>query len=174
MRPNLSESRANAEPLSIPFFGVYWMYRRPFRQPPANSFATKGDPSKMSFRSTDRVPLLMEARQNLGKLIDMSCCSEIRLALRNADRYPGTLALELMLVNTDSKQASPLSLGRAPVTSTPRWGPVEREPASETLAFPVPISTGRFDEFRIVFHRTNFGVDRSARVAIDRFILVRR
>jgi hypothetical protein len=176
MRPNLFDSRTIAEPLSIPFFGVYWMYRRPHRQPPRNSFTTKGDPAKVSFRSVDRVPLLMEARQNLGKMIDARCCREVRLALRNSDRYPGTLSLELLLVNSDARQPMPLSLGRAPVTSSPHWSRIASQPAQETLAFQVPPRPvpDRFDEFRVVFHRSNFGIDRSARIAIDRFILVRR
>ena len=37
LRPSLFQKGTPAEPLSIPFYGVYWMYRKPFRPPPANS-----------------------------------------------------------------------------------------------------------------------------------------
>ena len=175
LRPSIFERGKPAEPLSIPFFGVYWMYRKPFRQPPPNSYTTKGDPAKMSFRSTDQVPLMMEARQNLGRTFHARCCREIRVALRNADRYRGTLSLELLLVSTDPRSPAPLSLGRVPVESRPDWGPVELIAVPETLVFPVPSNPVPqvFDEVRVVFHRSNFGIGRSARVAIDRFTFVR-
>lgn len=176
LRPTMFERGSPAEPLSIPFFGVYWMYRKPFRQPPPNSYSTKGDPAKMSFRSTDQVPLMMEARQNLGRRFDARCCREIKVAVRNADKYPGTLSLELLLVNTDPRAPAPLSLGRIPVVSTPLWSPAGRVAVPETLAFAVPSNPVPpvFDELRVMFHRSNFGVGRSARVGIDRFTFIRR
>ena len=179
LRPSLFQKGTPAEPLSIPFYGVYWMYRKPFRRPPPNSHTTRGDPAKQSFRSTDNVPLLREARQNLGRKIDARCCREIRVAVRNADKYPGTLTLELQLVNTDPRMPVSLSLGQAPLVSTPEWGPAGpsgQGPVSETVAFKVPSRPipEQFDELRVVFHRSRFGVGRSARVAIDRFTFLRR
>jgi hypothetical protein len=176
LRPSLFQKGSPAEPLSIPFYGVYWMYRKPLRRPPPNSHSTRGDPARQSFRSTDNVPLLMEARQNLGRTIDVRCCREIRVSVRNADKYPGTLALELQLLNTDPRMPVPLSLGQQPLVSTPHWGPDGDTAVPETVLFRIP---GRpvpdqFDELRVVFHRSNFGVGRSARVAIDRFTFVRR
>ena len=176
MRASLFEQGKPAEPLSIPFFGVYWMYRKPFRQPPPNSYTTRGDPAKLSFRSTDQVPLMMEARQNLGKIVDARCCREIKVALRNADRYPGTLSVELLLVNTDPRVPVPLSLGRSSLIAAPKWGPGGRTAVPETISFQIPSNPVPqvFDELRVVFHRANFGIGRSARVAIDRFTFVRR
>jgi hypothetical protein len=176
LSPSLFQKGVPAEPLSIPFYGVYWMYRKPFRHPPPNSYSTRGDPAKQSFRSTDNVPLLMEARQNLGRKIDARCCREIRLAVRNADRYPGTLYLELQLVNTDPRMPVTLSLGQAPLVSTPPWGPAGQAPVPEIIAFKIPSRPipEQFDELRVIFHRSNFGVGRSARVAIDRFTFLRR
>ena len=37
----------------------------------------------------------MEAHQKLDLPVDIKCCSEIQLAFRNSDQYPGTVALEL-------------------------------------------------------------------------------
>jgi hypothetical protein len=39
----------------------------------------------------------MEAHQKLEKSIDASCCSHIQLAVSNADRFPHTVSLELIL-----------------------------------------------------------------------------
>ena len=49
-------------------------------------------------------------------------------------------------------------------------------PVVETLDFPVSelSATHRFDEFKIVFQRARWRTDKSARVAIERFILVPR
>jgi hypothetical protein len=59
--------------LSIPFYGAYWYFKGP-GEPPENCFVTHGDPSRQSFRSTDLTPLTMEARQNFGRAIELSCC----------------------------------------------------------------------------------------------------
>src|SRR5206468_3821142 len=109
---------APVNPLSIPFSGEYWMYKRPYARPPQNSFTRRGDPSEVSFYTTDHVPMFMEAHHRFSQLIDLRCCGAIQLAITNADRYNGTIALELTLVNTKLKRL--LSLGRVSVTSKPR------------------------------------------------------
>ena len=104
--PRLGPSfgRARAEnPLSIPFFGVYWIYRPPDKQPPPDSLVLRGSPADRRLRSTDRVHLNMEARQNLGALFPIDCCSAVELILDNADRYFGTVTIELLLRDTSSK-----------------------------------------------------------------------
>jgi hypothetical protein len=49
-------------------------------------------------------------------------------------------------------------------------------PASETLDFPVPPGPPlrEFDQFIVRFHRDLIRIDRSARIAIERFALVSR
>ena len=87
-------------PLSIPFYGAYWFFKLPDTQPPPNSYVTHGTPTEMTFFAPDSRPLMMEAHQNLGKLINLACCREIRIEIQNADRYPGTVSVELVLKNT--------------------------------------------------------------------------
>jgi hypothetical protein len=87
--------------MSIPFSGEYWMFRWPFARPPQNSFFQRGTPSLLSFKSTDHRPLQMEARHKLDQPIALSCCRMINLDIRNADRFPNTIALELVLINND-------------------------------------------------------------------------
>ena len=163
-------------PLSIPFSGEYWMFRWPYARPPKTSFFQRGSPAALSFSSTDHRPLQMEARHKLDQPIALSCCSAIRLELRNADRYPDTISLELVLLNNEQPGAPALSLGHSNVTSRPDVSRDPVVPAHETLEFPIPATAAldSFNEFKIVFLRARVRMDKSAKLAIDRFILMPR
>jgi hypothetical protein len=164
--------RKHVDSLSIPFYGAYWFFRGP-GQPPKNSFVTHGDPSKLSFRSTDLRPLAVEARQNFGRLIDTSCCHSVEVAIRYRDRWPGTVGLELILRNTVAVEKPSRSLGIQPVLSV-RWS--ENLPAvEENIAFQMAAAAPlrQFDEVTVRFHLAPPRSDRSAKIAIRRFVFVR-
>ena len=167
---------APADPLSIPFSGEYWMFKAPFVRPPPTSFFRRGNPATLFFRSTDHRPLVMEARHKLDQPIDLRCCGSIRLEVENADRYPGTVALELVLSDTRAHEAGWLSLGKIEIQSRPNMMQDPVTPVPETLDFAIPRSARlqRFDEFIILFHRDAMRIDRSARIAIERFVLTPR
>jgi hypothetical protein len=160
-------------PITIPFYGAYWFFKLPDSRPPPSSYVTRGTPAEMTFFAPDSRPLIMEAHQNLGKLISLSCCREILIEIENADRFPGTVAVELELTNTREGQQGSVSLGSAPVTSAPGdpGGPMK-----ETLTFAVPSHPPiqQFDELTIRFPRRRTRISRSAKVAIQRFVLVPR
>ena len=165
-----------AHPLGIPFGGEYWIFRWPFSRPPSTSYRTRGKPADMGFSSTDHTPLSMEAHQQLETPIDLRCCSRIQLEVLNADRFPSTLSLELVVLDSEPRFPLSESLGTAKVTSRPD---VDRDPivpVRETIDFVVPAEPliSQFDELRIVFHRARLRADKSAKVAIDRFVLVPR
>ena len=61
---------------------------------------------------TDHQPIQMEAHHKLDQAIALDCCRAIQLAIRNADRYPNTIALELVLIDRDGPGAPSISLGR--------------------------------------------------------------
>lgn len=164
-----------SHPYSIPFSGEYWMFRwLMFKRPPPRSYFQRGTPAHLSFSTTDNWPLQMEAHQKLERSLDPSCCGKIRIDIVNADRYPGTVSLELMLVN--GELAATESLGQAPVLSTPDLKAEDVTPVAETLEYSVPAVNAlpRFDELQVQFHRARQRVDKSARVAIERFVLVPR
>jgi hypothetical protein len=163
-------------PLSIPFYGVYWFLRPPNRRPPPNAINSKGTPTAILFRSTNSLPLTMEGHQNFGTLIDLSCCSRIQLAIRNADPYASLVFIELILVNTSLPGKPFQSLGMEGVTSKPNWISGATVPASETLTYPIPASPviQRFDEMTIRFVRASARAQSSARISIERFVLVPR
>jgi hypothetical protein len=162
-----------AQPLSIPFGGEYWMFRWPFAHPPLSSFKERGTPSKLAFSTTDHTPLQMEAHQKLETPIDVRCCSGIQIEVINADRYPGTLTLELILLNTENAAPVSMSLGSEPVTSRPNFSQDAVKPVRETLTFRVPPQSflDQFTELKIVFHRSRQRTDKSAKVSVERFIL---
>lgn len=164
--------RLHKDPLGIPFYGVYWLFQQPDRAPDDNAYKTRGTPDQITFRSADRTPLSMEAHQNLGRLIDISACSRIDIMVRNADGYPGSILLELILENTTLPPLHWQSLGVQPVVSRPGGG----NPMLETLSFKIPTHAAilQFDELTIRFHRAPNRSTRSAKVAIDRFFLVPR
>ena len=162
--------------MSIPFSGEYWMYRWPFARPPQNSFFQRGTPSALSFKSTDHRPLQMEARHNLEQHIALSCCRAIQLDIRNADRFPNTIALELVLISNDLPGAPSVTLGRELVTSVPDLSKDPVRPMAEMVSFAVPAAASieSFNELKIVFYRDRRRADQSAKVSIERFVLIPR
>jgi hypothetical protein len=165
---------ASSVPYGIPFGGEYWFFRPPFLKPPPRSFLERGTPSKVSFSTTDRWPLNMEAHQKLEQPIDAACCSRIQLAVSNADRYPHTISLELILREMPDELSQ--SLGIELVKSLPDLDKDPVSPVSETLDFVVPPEprVHLFNELTVVYHRDRSRWDKSARVAVDRFILIPR
>lgn len=178
MRQSLSlENLSKSDPLIVPFNGVYWFFRSPDVRPPRTSRQAHASPDAVEIRSTDRSPLSVEAYDHLGTLIDLDCCSKIQIAIRNADRYPETVTLELVLVNTSLPQKPSQSLGSALVHSTQSWKIYEKpKPSSETLNYAIPVrrSLRRFDELKIIFQLNRARADAAARIAIDHFVLVPR
>lgn len=165
------------KPLVIPFDGVYWFYKAPDARPPARSRVAHGSPEMFNIRSTDRRPLRMEAHQNIGTLINLNCCGRIDIAIRNADRYPESLSLELVLTDSASPDKRSQSLGRAMVKSTSPWKLYDdRPPTTETLSFIVPANSEihRFDEITVVFRLGAGRSDAGAKVGIDHFTLLPR
>ena len=66
------------------------------------------------------------------------------------------------------------SLGIAPVTSVPNLRADRTIPVPETLDFRFPPSPrlDRFDQIKVIFHRSVGRIDKSARVSIERFVLM--
>ena len=163
-------------PASIPFDGQYWMFKAPETSPPRGSYFQKASPLNLSFSSNDRRPLSMEARQKLDHPIDIACCQAIQIAISNEDLYRGSVAIELILIDTRTPGAPGQSLGTREIESRP-WARslnLSVPPVAETLEFPLPRGARirQFDEFRVVFHLARMRSIRSARISIERFVLV--
>jgi hypothetical protein len=167
----------SSDPLVIPFNGVYWFFQAPEMRPPRGSREVFGAADRFDTHSNNQRPLSMEAHQNLGTLIDLDCCSRIQLGIRNADRHPGTVALELILTDTSLPGKPHQSLGKVMVKSTQPWRLYDnRPPVAETLSFQIPAHAAihRFDELTIVFDMEFNRSEFAAKMAIERFVLVPR
>jgi hypothetical protein len=158
----ISTGTAIARPYGIPFAGQYLLYRFPQQRPPATSILQRGSPATLSFSTVDRVRLNMDAIQKLDEPVDLSCCRAVQIEIWNADKHPGTVILELY--------ANDRLLGSKPVNSSPD---LTREPlvaVMETLEFPSAAVVAT--ELKVVFRRNYTRSDKSARIAIERFLLV--
>ena len=154
-------------PLSVPFSGEYWFFNWPMRRPPATSMVAHGTPTEFKFTAAGRIPLIMQGRQTFGTPIDPRCCSRIDLAISNTDPMPGTVGIELILVNSAMPKRPSQALDEAMVMSAlPR----------ETLKFEIPANpaVAVFDEVVVVFHLREPRKTRSANISVDRFYFVPR
>jgi hypothetical protein len=101
----------------------------------------------------------MEAHQKLPVPVSLACCRSIDVHVRNQDDVRrGMVMLELVLIHG----ADRVSLDERPVIGS-------------RLSYPMPASPpfAQFDEIGIVFHRVPRPIGASAKLAIERFVLVR-
>ena len=75
----------------------------------------------------------MEAHQNFGTSINPSFCREIQIVIRNADCYPGTVSLELILIDTTLREKPSQSLGSSAVVSAMTWKLYDDRPVTTEI-----------------------------------------
>ncbi len=152
------------DPLTIPFFGVYWFYRFPNSRPPLNSVTLHGTPEEFRFHSVGRVELKMEAQQNLGSMIDLSCCSSIQVAIHNLDLHAQPIQLELILANSREPGSPSHTLGSIPIQTA----------ESQLLTYPMTpgASFRQFDQITVRVRRAWIQHSESARISVQRFVLI--
>jgi len=142
-----------AKPVVIPFDGPYWYFKAPSERPGPHAHVAHGRATDVSVSSSDSAPLLMEAHQNLGPSIDLACCSEIDIAVTNADIRPGRIALGLRLTDTRSIGKPSKDLGERMIASSEVDRiPLTRPPVKEVLRFPIP-TIGNHASVRRNHHR---------------------
>jgi hypothetical protein len=166
-----------SQPVVIPFDGQYWYFKAPSKRPGPRAHIAHGRATYVNVHSTDSAPLLMEAYQNLGTAIDLECCSEIDVAITNADVRPGTIALGIRLADSGPIGEPSQDLGeRTIVSSKAAQIPLSRPPVEEVLRFPIPRPTTihRFDEITIVFLPAKERARGGAKVSIQSFTLIPR
>jgi hypothetical protein len=158
----------------IPFYGPYWYFKSVGESPGPNARTTRGDPLKVNIHSTDNGPLLMEAHQDLLEPIDLACCSEIQVVVKN-DPAQGALQIGLSLTDTHSpNKASPiLGIKRTALDGVDQHLE-SKSPIEVTLSFPFPKTAQikQFDRITVMLlpdvkHRTA-----GRKVAIERFIMI--
>jgi hypothetical protein len=165
------------KPLVIRFDGPYWYFRPPRQSPGSRAHVVHGTPLGVNIRSTDFVPLLMEARQSLAAAIPLACCREIQVTIENHDNIPGRIAIGVLLTDSTSIGKPTLYLDQQPVMSTePNHFTVKSSPVQEVLRFSVPghPRIDRFDEITVIFFPDTERAKAAAKIAIQEFELVPR
>jgi len=162
---------AHAKPLVIPFDGAYWYFKAPDARPKPNARVVKGDPIKENIRSTDFVPLSMEAHQMLGAPIRMDCCSAMKVSIRNGDNRVGAIYVELVLKERGKAHSMGVQVLRS--SMSPNIA-LDRPPVDETLSFSVPSSVKgkQFDEIAVVVKAARERSRAGAKLAVQNFTLV--
>jgi hypothetical protein len=170
-----------AQPVVIPFDGQYWYLKPPSTRPGPRAHVAHGRAIYANVHSTDSAPIVMEAYQNLGAAIDLECCSEIDVAITNADTRLGTIALSVHLGDSYSVGDPSLDLGeRTIVSSKATQISMNRPPVDEVLRFPIPLSIAksktvhRFNEITIVFLPSAERARAGSKVSIQSFTLIPR
>jgi hypothetical protein len=164
-----------SKPVVIPFDGPYWYFKAPSEKPGPRAHVAHGKATDVSVSSSDSPPLLMEAHQNLGQSIDLACCSEIDIAITNADNRPGKISLGLRLTDSRSIGKPSKDLGERMILSSEAASiPLNRPPVKETLRFPISRSTTmhQFDAITIIFLPAKERARGGAKVSIQSFTLI--
>jgi hypothetical protein len=166
-----------SKPVTIRFDGSYWYF-----QPRGNSLGTRahiarGNPLTVNIRSTNHIPLIMEAHQSLAAEVPLACCREIQVAIENQDNAPGAIALGVLLTDTTAIGKPTLYLGPQTLVSTqPGQFTVKTSPVSEILSFRVinQSKIEQFDEITVVFFPDSERPYTGAKIAIKQFDLIPR
>jgi hypothetical protein len=172
---SFAKGRAS-QPVVIPFYGPYWYFKAPSTAPGPHAHVAHGKPTAVNINSSNSAPLLMEAHQNLDTPIDLSCCSEIDIAVTNADTRPGKIALALRLTDSGSVGTPSQDLGFRTIPSSEVIQiPQNRPPLKEVLRFPISRTTmmiHRFDEITVFFLPSRERARGAAKVSVESLTLI--
>jgi hypothetical protein len=168
---------ANADPLVIPFDGSYRYFQTPGVWLPSRAHVAHGSPLNVNIHSADWGPLLMEAHQQLGQPLNLACCREIQMAIRNGDNRPGRVLLGLVLTDSSLPGKPSQILAPQPVLSSqPGHFALKSAPQDETVSFAIPEhgKLRQFDEITVLFlpdpERSALG----SKIAVHQFVLMPR
>jgi len=162
--------RSVTTPLHVLFTGEYWIYRQTEDRPPSDSLQLTGSLLDASYASTDLIPLLVEARQDLRAPIEVSTCGAIEIELANRDGFPDTVALDLLLAGGRGRSRQLELVGGQPILTVPGHAT-----AHERLSF--KLGAVRLRQFDQIVFRFNLLPERyrhSPRIAIEDIVLLPR
>jgi hypothetical protein len=171
------EAGLNRKPVVIPFDGPYWYFQPPHRWPGRNPHEDRGEPTGVNIRSTGLSPLIMEAHQSLGSPIDLACCRELEMDIRNGDNLPGNIVLAVILTDSHAHGQPSLTLsGQKVLSSEAGHFFIKSSPVEEKLHFPIPAQPKiqKFDEITVVFFPSPDRAIIGIKVAIEQFVLAPR
>jgi hypothetical protein len=177
------------QPLIIRFDGPYWYLQPPDKRPGPNAHQAHGTPLGAEIRSTNDLPLVVDAHQPLGASIPVARCREIEVEFENHDNLPGSIAMAVLLSDTSVPGKPELYLGQQPIpptqaeansdhsasltNSTPA---INSTPVIDTLRFPIPPSSKirKFNEITVMILPDTLHSFVGPKIAIRQFQLFPR
>jgi hypothetical protein len=161
----------------IRFDGSYWYFHAPAMSPGTRPHIARGDPLKVSIRSTSFKPLVMEADQPLARPVRIAQCGQIEVLVANSDNLPGPISIGLVLTDTTSPHRVTLNLGeRQLVSSQPSEFRQKLAPIEETLKFAVPRQARirRFNEITLIVTPDISRARTGAKIGIEELQIIPR
>ncbi len=165
------------KPQTIRFDGAYWYFHPRGNSPGARAHIAHGSPLTVDIRSTNYVPLVMEAHQSLAAPIPLASCGEIQVMIENRDNARGAITVGLLLTDSASLGKPTFLLEAQPIVSTqPANFTVKSSPVSETLRFRIPDRPRiqQFDQLTVVFFPDLERPNAGAKIAVQQFELIPR
>jgi hypothetical protein len=163
--------------VTIRFDGSYWYFQPPETGPGLHAHVTHGDPLKADIRSTDFMPLVMEAHQELNPPIRISRCGEIQVIIENRDDRPGNISVGMLLTDSADTRRPPLYLGQHSITSNePNQLRLKHSPVEENLRFSLPGHSAihKFNQITVVVTPDGSRLEIGARIAVRQFMFLPR
>jgi hypothetical protein len=149
------------KPVSFPFTGEYRLFPTSLAGAPSDSLRVSGTPLDARYKTFTGQPVETEAYQKLEPPFDFTNCGALLVALSSDEAVPGMVKVQLLIGGKWMDIGSDL------------FGPA----AVDRLSFQVPLNVPRrllVSAIRLEFHRDPASVNRTAKVAIDRFELLPR
>jgi len=166
-----------ARPLIIPFDGAYWYFQAPRMGPGSHPHLAHGDPVAASIFSTGWIPLAMQAHQTLAQPVELRCCGEMQVTVRNGDNRRGRIDVGVLLTDSTAAGRPTMELGVKPIVSTEAENfSLKVNPVREDLMFTIPAhgEIRKFDEITVFFFPEQQRSTLGARVGIEQFELMPR
>ncbi len=167
--------RALSTRMRIPFSGEYWFSRWPLLRPPANSLREEGDPTTVSATLRGFGRLVMRARQNIERRLDVRCCHAINVVVQAADPQPEAVTIELLITDSSHRERNSQTLGERSLAMPANvLADLPIGMRNEAFQFEMPRHSAvrSFDSLEVWFHLNSPRVGQSAIVSIDSFELI--
>lgn len=160
------------KPLILKFDGPYWYFQPPETRPGLRAHVTHGDPLEAVIHSTNFMPLVMEAHEDLTPAVRISRCREIQVVIENRDNLPGNISVGMLLTDSVAAGKPTLYLGQQAIKSSePNRFRIKLSPVEETLRFPVPSRSAvhEFDQITLVVNPDRSRLQIGAKIAFREF-----
>jgi len=163
------------QPMEIPFDGPYWYFEPPDDEPGPMAHVAHGLPTQgdVNLTSADGGPLRMEAVQRLAQPIALACCSELDVALTNADTQAGPVHLGVLLSDTSVPNQPSVLLGFQELASNGTGFAASPVGLPQSAHFTITPSRAlrRFNRITVVVI-PSIDAWRGAKIAIQGFTLI--